>query len=288
MLNDYEKYKYESSDEDLKFGRNRKIFSRAIYKNDDKIIIVFPDYPKAHKHLALIFIYDDNADKYLFDLTDKRYNEYLIDVLLKYNFGASRIGQLKLYNSVQEIISYYYKEKKEYKSFGQELHKNSILYSITAIEGFSLESKPIRCIMIDEDILIDRIKKGVKKFNKIGHFEPTSVNYIYLMHDKKSNLFKIGFSKDPKYREKTLRPEEPNISLYSQWFTSQKYESILKKKFEEKRKRGEWFQLTKKDLTEIDKIMSKFSDTPGNALGKSLSKLINNWGKESQAKNQQA
>lgn len=127
------------------------------------------------------------------------------------------------------------------------------------------------------DNLIEKFKRRLQKSNDLRFLEPTGLNFIYLMYDRVKGLYKIGFSKNPNYREKTLRSEEPDIQLFKKWFTPQKYESDLKKRFKAKRIRGEWFNLNTEDLSEIDKIMSKFSDSWETALSNSLFKVISNW-----------
>jgi hypothetical protein len=80
----------------------------------------------------------------------------------------------------------------------------------------------------------------------------------YLMHDSNTGLTKIGKSFEPKIREKTLQSEKPTIQLLHIFDSD--IESNLHKKFNHKRVRGEWFELTRK---EIDSIISKY-DKPQN------------------------
>lgn len=68
----------------------------------------------------------------------------------------------------------------------------------------------------------------------------------YLMLDSNTNLYKIGKSKDPKFREKTLQSEKPTISLFA--VCEKDIESELHNKFSDKRIRGEWFDLNKDDV----------------------------------------
>lgn len=90
-----------------------------------------------------------------------------------------------------------------------------------------------------------------KQKNSKIQFEPC---YVYLMHDSKNGYHKIGISKTPKYREKTLQSEKPTIDLVcSKEYPSRKIaeaiESALHKVFEENRIRGEWFELSDADVT---------------------------------------
>ena len=64
----------------------------------------------------------------------------------------------------------------------------------------------------------------------------------YLMKDNHNNLYKIGFSKNPKKRERTLQSEKPSIKIVKLW--DYNIERKLHEKYDEFRVRGEWFNLT--------------------------------------------
>ena len=87
-----------------------------------------------------------------------------------------------------------------------------------------------------------------QKENRAGRF-------TYLMIDKRNGLYKIGRSKNPEYREKTLQSEVPQIKLLSycaEWIVSEK---DLHTTFSHRRVRGEWFDLTKNDISTIKNLM---------------------------------
>ena len=71
------------------------------------------------------------------------------------------------------------------------------------------------------------------------------------MINNRNGYYKIGSSNNPKFREKTLQSEEPNIELVESWELPRKFESILHKKYNNQRVRGEWFKLTNKDIADI-------------------------------------
>lgn len=71
---------------------------------------------------------------------------------------------------------------------------------------------------------------------------------------KKTGYTKIGRSKDPKRREKTLQSEKPVITLLK--VSKLCVEKDLHKKYNYKRIRGEWFNLSEKD---IDSIVDEYS-----------------------------
>ncbi|WP_459212622.1 GIY-YIG nuclease family protein [Aquimarina rhabdastrellae] len=80
--------------------------------------------------------------------------------------------------------------------------------------------------------------------------------YVYLMLDLRNKAYKIGISKNPKIREKTLQSEQPKIKIIA----AKKYinrkiagaiEKALHETYSHKRKRGEWFFLDEEDLKEL-------------------------------------
>jgi len=82
------------------------------------------------------------------------------------------------------------------------------------------------------------------------------VCYVYLMHDTTNGYYKIGISNKPYYREKTLQSEKPTIELIaSKKFPVRKIAESIEKSlhsvYDDKRLRGEWFELDEKDVEHI-------------------------------------
>jgi hypothetical protein len=97
-------------------------------------------------------------------------------------------------------------------------------------------------------------------FEGCGKDNPIEGNeHVYLMYNKRSNLIKIGQSVKPSFREKTLQSEEPEILLLCTWEAPKMVERELHSEFRSQRKRGEWFDLSFKDLEKIKNKMSKYN-----------------------------
>lgn len=77
----------------------------------------------------------------------------------------------------------------------------------------------------------------------------------YLMIDKRNGLYKIGKSKHPEQRERTLQSEVPQIELIDFCAEGIVSESELHKCFQSKRVRGEWFRLDANDILTIKNLM---------------------------------
>lgn len=85
--------------------------------------------------------------------------------------------------------------------------------------------------------------------------------FVYLMLDEINRYYKIGISNNPKYRERTLQSEKPSIKLIcAKEFPSRRIaeaiESALHKAYTAEHIRGEWFNLTAKDVQEITQTLA--------------------------------
>ncbi len=78
--------------------------------------------------------------------------------------------------------------------------------------------------------------------------EKTDRSKIYIQYNKRNNFHKIGRSKNARFRDKKLQSEEPEIHMLDCWIAPKEAEKDLYNKYKSKRKRGEWFNLTGKDL----------------------------------------
>jgi Meiotically up-regulated gene 113 len=74
---------------------------------------------------------------------------------------------------------------------------------------------------------------------------------IYIMIDKNTGFYKIGRSKNPLLREKTLQSEKPTIEMLYAFDGKIRYEKELHQMFADKRVRGEWFDLNGTDICKI-------------------------------------
>lgn len=104
---------------------------------------------------------------------------------------------------------------------------------------------------------IDNDIEGLNKWHKAEEYRRSKlttrdglkkVTNVYLMIDHNTGFYKIGRSKSPLDRERTLQSEKPTIELLCYWQLVENEERALHDYFAEKRVRGEWFALDKEDI----------------------------------------
>jgi hypothetical protein len=110
---------------------------------------------------------------------------------------------------------------------------------------------------------IASVNQEIKDYTPLEIREPivaSEINndscYVYLMKDISNDLYKIGISNNPDYRERTLQSEKPTIEMIaSKKFPIRKiaesFERSLHITFADKRIRGEWFELSQVDADHL-------------------------------------
>jgi len=123
-------------------------------------------------------------------------------------------------------------------------HKGETLMIAKGVKGV------LPVLMLDKKFFYEMFFDKKEKMNLIPGDE-----FIYLMLNLRNSLVKIGLSKNPNFREKTLQSEEPEIGLITFWKAPKQVERELHKQFKDKRQRGEWFKLSFSDLKTIKNQM---------------------------------
>jgi Meiotically up-regulated gene 113 len=84
--------------------------------------------------------------------------------------------------------------------------------------------------------------------------------FVYVMEDLRNGAFKIGRSKTPGKRERTLQSEVPQTVLRFSIPADEDHEKQLHAHFDEKNRRGEWFDLAADDLIWIVTFLKENGD----------------------------
>lgn len=92
-------------------------------------------------------------------------------------------------------------------------------------------------------------------------------NMGYLMLNGRHGLVKIGRSKRPRGRERTLQGEDPWLELLACWPAPVKQENVLHKHFAAKRERGEWFRLQVRDIYTLKDLLEEQAHNASRTAG---------------------
>ena len=155
-------------------------------------------------------------------------------------------------------------EEKIQKWANYEIKKDNTEYDwyyIDVLQHYEEEDYMLFGVMQEEcfaegmiSITNDKLDKICLKLDKQKRkIKPTyQIIKTYIMKDNHNNMYKIGKSKNPKFREKTLQSEKPSIKMIKVFdFNIERKLHIL---YKNKRVRGEWFRLSDKDLENICNI----------------------------------
>lgn len=186
----------------------------------------------------------ENSDeiKSMFPTKGKVYD---IDINRAYSIDLSFVG-------LDPDIKYYFRPTDV--SFRPSSQFSGFTRYLPSIEG-DLLCEFHNVIKTKERVNFNSLKGIVKKTNVIG--KDGSVRYVYIMIDKNTGYYKIGKSKNPSVREKTLQSEKPTIELLFKYPAEFYDEKHLHYVFRHKRIRGEWFDLSGSDLKIIDEYFNK-------------------------------
>lgn len=154
----------------------------------------------------------------------------------------------------------YYETIKEVKITAFYLYK-SVVFKQTfedCLLVFFLDSKEnkkmdvIKQVSLAKNLLSN--KYNSRQFliwlkGKDVYIKNNTLQHTYLMYDSNTGLTKIGKSKKPKIREKTLQSQKPAIDLFA--ICEDDIEKVLHNQYAFYRVRGEWFNLSQEQISDI-------------------------------------
>lgn len=216
------------------------------------------------KHCYGLWLFDDEQEVN-YQIFYVRGDKKLEGDLIKLSSNLKYRDELVFFFS--NFLSHNYKDIDLIDTFNTfQRHTRGMLEKIgyftiasTEIDKYADQNPTIIAKDVKGIIPLRLIRKGdfYKEFfgNKILPHEQTDGEFVYLMLNKRNDYIKIGKSKRPTFREKTLQADEPDIVLITFWKAPAIFEKQLHKQFEVKRQRGEWFNLNFRDLKQIKEIM---------------------------------
>lgn len=218
-----------------------------------------------NKHCFGTRLYDDrygltvemfyvNNDKVLkgdiiqLDLNDEDYFQLLFRFCVLLSNDYVEVDTIDAFNTFQTKLRGFLEKSGFFTTTSEELKqfegKNAVMMAFSQRGIFNL--KLINKVDFLRDFFSNNFDTKVELISE----------YVYLMVNTDTSLIKIGTSKNPKYREKTLHSQEPVVHLVAKWNCSKELEKKLHQIYKQKRVRGEWFRLDLNDLKEIEAFMN--------------------------------
>jgi len=152
----------------------------------------------------------------------KKYTEYTADDFFDLTYEEAELLRVEIVQRHEEIQEQYRDIISEWNNF------NFYMHALDAAQETTLRRH--------------RKKKEPK------------ATFLYMMIDGHTNLTKIGISKNPTDREATLQGQMPLLELFWQCESERSEETQLHEFFDEKRVRGEWFDLSMDDVRYIKSL----------------------------------
>lgn len=169
-----------------------------------------------------------------------------------YNFLLCFSLEITKLNNKVEAIGVYNTFVHQLRTF---LEANDIT-TVTASElknigsGSLISASHIEVIKIFDTIKFYRKCFGTENYENLVKVE--NEDYVYIMMNQDDFTFKIGQSKMPIYRERTLQSKQPHVVLLKVWKCDKKIEKELHRIYQKNRVRGEWFKFDFGELCQID------------------------------------
>jgi len=151
------------------------------------------------------------------------------------------------YSCLNSDYNFEYGESYYFKVTNNQLYVNNLAsYGKIYVTGYILNSNMIRIKEFREEAI------DIQKLSEYTELDSDyKQTYVYIMFDRNTGYYKLGRSKNPKVREKTLQSEKPTIEMLHCFSAINLDEKNLHLIFKEKRVRGEWFDLSGSDIQNI-------------------------------------
>jgi hypothetical protein len=182
--------------------------------------------------------------RFKYDFNQFDYDEFIFTFCLYVN------GKYKFDNAIHMFNGYIDLLQKYFEGIGIQVVLNSNVDVVVDKYGHGkiISAHPIIHLKNLKEIYFYRDLFG---FRYSLFLPDEEKRYVYLIYNENNGYFKIGRSKNPLKREKTLQAEEPEIALLKIWEKDAVFEKQLHQKYFKQRVRGEWFKLSFDELWEL-------------------------------------
>lgn len=185
------------------------------------------------------------------------------DIGKRMALGEKERRNTAIKNTKAERDEYWNNKMWEFGQFHNEeiKEKELIIHKATVDNTINdMRNKALNDEIIKRDEIIKKLKYKIKyrediismlkikKQTKIRTRKTNKNKQTYLLKDcSLKNRYKIGYSANPKQREKTLQAEKPTYKIIKLW--DKNIERQLHREYAEYRGIGEWFTLNKIQIT---------------------------------------
>ena len=184
------------------------------------------------------------------DLNDENYFELLFRFCVLLSNDYVEVDTIDAFNTFQTKLRGFLEKSGFFTTTSEELKqfegKSAVMMAFNQRGIFNLK------LINKVDFLRDFFNNNFDTKKELA----SGSEYVYLMVNTDTSLIKIGTSKNPNYRERTLHSQEPVVHLVAKWNCPKEFEKKLHQTYKQKRIRGEWFRLDLNDLKEIEAFMN--------------------------------
>ena len=169
---------------------------------------------------------------------------------MEHEFGL--VNAIDLYNNMQRFMRTWLERLGYLTMATQMADKLLTLGPSVEILPMGLHKSKMRLIPY-----LDKVGLYAEIFEDLMGKPDGHTNMGYLMLNGRHGLVKIGRSKRPRGRERTLQGEDPWLELLACWPAPVAQENLLHKHFATKRERGEWFRLQVRDIYRLKDLLDE-------------------------------
>ncbi|WP_426791769.1 GIY-YIG nuclease family protein [Sphingobacterium sp. WOUb80] len=242
-MNEFYDLIYDLTDEEIKAYSNKIIDVGAVIRGSHKkCFFMIPD-----GLLINLFYIGEKEEIKGFQLQFEFKQEDCNNIILFFSWFIA--GEFRTENAILLYNGYIDLLRKYLESIGYSV--------ITKSDLLALEKKFGEGGLLAANGVFLRDLKEIDFYRDLFNFNYSSFSvesgkqYVYLIFNQKNGYFKIGFSKNPLKREKTLQAEEPEIAILKIWEKDMSFEKSLHKSYFKQKVRGEWFRFTLTELWEL-------------------------------------
>jgi hypothetical protein len=149
--------------------------------------------------------------------------------------------------------------EKHYRSVSRMAHAVRTYFGGGGIPYYEPECKCPMCVewypLAEREVELNTEQEKARRLREKMTPKPPNPSFIYLVLDERTGCIKIGRSKTPSARERTLQSENPAHRMLFVHPADADLERHLHRQFAEYQVRGEWFRLSEAQIESIKRLL---------------------------------